>query len=222
MSGLKVLDLFSGLEGWSEPFRRAGHDVLSLDNDPKFSPDILADFLEFDFNDLPWMPDIICASPPCEKFSTMAFSSGYFKMHGSKRDGTAFYTAERPEAELAMALVERTVKWIENIRPRFFIIENPRALLRRLDIIPYERRTVTYCQYWTPGEGPKRMKPTDIWGGFPESFKTNAPCKNGAPCHVPAPRGSRTGTQGMDRAMSAKIPFKLADSFRIACEQDYT
>lgn len=215
---MKVLDLFSGLEGWSEPFRWAGHDVLSLDNDPKFSPDILADFLEFDWEKLPWIPDVICASPPCEKFSTMAFSSGYFKMHGNKRDGTAYYTAEREEAILAMNLVKATVEMIEVLNPRFFIIENPRALLRRLDIIPFERRTVTYCQYWTEGEGPKRMKPTDLWGGFPESFQTLPACSNGDPCHVPAPRGSRTGTQGMNRAMSAKIPFKLADDFKKSCE----
>lgn len=52
------------------------------------------------------------------------------------------------------------------------------------------RYTVAYCQY-----GDDRQKPTDIWTNHPEpNFKPM--CKRGAPCHVSAPRGSRTGTQG--------------------------
>ena len=53
------------------------------------------------------------------------------------------------------------------------------------------RYTVTYCQY-----GDERMKPTDIWTNHPAPcFKPR--CKNGDPCHVSAPRGARTGTQGL-------------------------
>ena len=53
------------------------------------------------------------------------------------------------------------------------------------------RYTVTYCQY-----GDNRMKPTDIWTNHP-CPKFKPPCKNGDPCHVSAPRGSQTGTQGL-------------------------
>lgn len=64
--------------------------------------------------------------------------------------------------------------------------------MRKMDIMKqYKRHTITYCQY-----GDDRMKPTDIWTNhiFPKFKK---PCKNGDSCHVAAPRGSRTGTQGL-------------------------
>lgn len=39
------------------------------------------------------------------------------------------------------------------------------------------------------------MKPTDIWTNHPNPNFV-AVCKNGDPCHTPAPRGSTTGVQG--------------------------
>lgn len=63
------------------------------------------------------------------------------------------------------------------------------------------RYTVTYCQY-----GDTRMKPTDIWTNHPmPNFKP--PCHNGDSCHVSAPRGAKTGTQGLKNSiLRAKIP----------------
>jgi hypothetical protein len=40
------------------------------------------------------------------------------------------------------------------------------------------------------------MKPTDLWGKFPASLTLHPMCHNGDSCHVAAPRGSQTGTQG--------------------------
>lgn len=49
-----------------------------------------------------------------------------------------------------------------------------------------------------------RMKPTDLWTNnfnwIPRSM-----CKNGDPCHEKAPRGSKTGTQGIDGARDRSI-----------------
>ena len=64
------------------------------------------------------------------------------------------------------------------------------------------RQTVTYCQY-----GDTRMKPTDLWINFNWIGKR---CKNGDKCHVSAPRGSKTGTQGLKGAKERSvIPPKL-------------
>ena len=54
-----------------------------------------------------------------------------------------------------------------------------------------ENNIVTHnCRY-----GDIRMKPTDIWTNHPNpQFKM---CHNGNPDHVAAPRGSKTGTQGL-------------------------
>lgn len=56
------------------------------------------------------------------------------------------------------------------------------------------------------------MKPTDLWSNIPDlEFKPL--CKNGAPCHVAAPRGSSTGTQGIKTYMDrSRVPHELCES----------
>ena len=77
------------------------------------------------------------------------------------------------------------------------------------------RYTVTYCQY-----GDTRMKPTDIFTNHPNpNFKP--PCKKGDSCHVSAPRGSKTGTQGLKNAIErSKIPQKLCEHIVDICENN--
>lgn len=76
------------------------------------------------------------------------------------------------------------------------------------------RYTVTYCQY-----GESRQKPTDLWSNHPDP-KFKPPCKNGDPCHVRAPRGARTGTQGIVGAkLRAKIPKQLCEHIVDICEE---
>lgn len=197
---MNVLDLFSGLEGWSTPFRERGHSVWRVELNPRF-PAEHRDV--FDFDPLTWGPpgffDIVLASPVCTGFSVMHIGKNWTRDHQPKTD----------RARLSLSMVERTRWIIARARPRLgFIVENPRAKLRKLPVVAdLPRRTVTYCQY-----GERRMKPTDLWGLGPvwEFFTPLSPCKNGAPCHVAAPRGSTTGTQGMESAESAKIPYALA------------
>ncbi len=80
-------------------------------------------------------------------------------------------------------------------------------MLRKLDLIPYPHATVTYCQY-----GFKNMKPTDIWSNNQDWQLVAKKCKNGMSCHEPAPRGSKTGTQGIKNAtLRGAIPPKLIE-----------
>jgi hypothetical protein len=179
---LKVLDLFAGLGGWSEAFRDRGHEVFTVDIDPKFDVDLYKDIFYLMADDIPWRPDVILASPPCEKFSVMTIGRNWNKDN----------TPKRQEAADALALVQRTLEFIELMQPWYWIMENPRGKLRALEIMsPYERRTVTYCKLGLP-----YMKPTDLWGGFPPSLELPPTCRNGDPCHLRAPRGSTTGVQG--------------------------
>lgn len=204
---MRVLDLFAGLKGWSEPFEERGHEVFSIDIDPRFDVSLHKDMLQVTPADIPWRPDVILASPPCEGFSVLQIGRNWNKDHTPKTD----------KARLAVALVEKTIELIDALQPDYFIIENPRAKLRKLPMMQrFERRTVTYCQY-----GEHRMKPTDLWGGFPETLVLHPPCKNGMSCHVRAPRGSTTGSQGMDAAVSAKIPRALSLAVCEALEQAY-
>jgi hypothetical protein len=66
------------------------------------------------------------------------------------------------------------------------------------------------------------MKPTDIWTNHPNPmFKPM--CKNGDTCHVAAPRGSKTGTQGLKGSKERSvIPRLLCEHIVDICEEEYT
>jgi len=111
-----------------------------------------------------------------------------------------------PTAVTGYALVQKTLELIEYFQPTYWYIENPRGLLRKFPImeaLPI-RNTVTYCQY-----SHISMKPTDIWTNNP-NWIPRPMCKNGDKCHQAAPRGSKTGTQGMkDAEFRSIIPHEL-------------
>lgn len=205
---MKVLDLFAGLKGWSGPFEARGHECFSVELMEKFPGiSLYADILTLKQSDIPWTPDIVLASPPCTTFSMMCVGKYWTHDHQPKQEKSAH----------ALKMVEKTLEIMSWYPDAFFIIENPRAKLRKMPQMQHlERRTVWYCRY-----GEKRAKPTDLWGRFPPSLVLEAPCKNGNnECHIAAPRGSTTGTQGMDSAESAKIPAPLALAVCLAAEQD--
>jgi hypothetical protein len=211
---MRVLDLFAGLEGWSAPWRDAGHEVCSVDFDENFPVDIHADVMDLTPADLPWHPDVILASPPCEGFTVMNIGKNW-----TRPNDIPPHAPKTPLAWRALGLVAATVDLITELQPAFWVMENPRGKLRKLRVVaPYERRTVTYCQL-----GETRMKPTDLWGGFPPSLVLPTPCKNGDTCHVSAPRGSRTpgSVQGQSGGPErARIPVMLSRLVMEACERD--
>ncbi len=189
---MRILDLFSGLGGFSYPFKERGHEVVTLDIDPRFEPDIVADVREIRYPSLSLNGefDVVLASPPCEHFSVAGFSAGF------PREGSIE----------AVGVVACTFRLITMIRPTFSIVENPVGLLRKIIGIP--TATVTLCQY-----GDTRMKPTDLWGHLPIGFEARR-CSNGDPCHERAPRGSKNPgtTQGIqDLAERAKLPYGLGE-----------
>lgn len=233
---MKVLDLFAGLRGWSDTFRARGHEVRTLDLDPRFDADYPVDILEWDARELPWRPDIILASPPCEGFSVMNIGKNW-----TRPDEDPPHAPKTERAWTALKIVQATRRVIAELEPAYFIIENPRAKLRKLPVVAdLERRTVTYCRY-----AETTMKPTDLFGGFPPSLVLEQPCdtrgmpiveidgvpwvldrNTGKPCHISAPRGSRTpgsiqGVTGKDAdAIRAKVPAALALAVCLATERD--
>lgn len=209
---MKMLDLFAGLGGWSKPFIERGHEVCRVDWDDKFELEIVADISKLTASDLPFKPDVILASPPCETFSIASIG------HHWNIDRT-------PKTEAAVKgieLVKNTVRLIQKVSPRFAIIENPRGMLRKLDLIPAPRTTVWYCHF-----GENRAKPTDLWGlPFPQmDFRGECHSRkssHGLDCccqdHAAAPRGSQTGTQGLGSyAKKSVIPYELASAVEEAC-----
>ncbi len=120
-----------------------------------------------------------------------------------------------------MALVKKTLEIInhyKNINPNLvWYIENPRGLLRKMPFMDIGiRNTVTYCQY-----GDSRMKPTDIWTND-TLWQPRKMCKNGDSCHEAAPRGSRTGTQGLKNNYErSKIPVELCKEITQSMVSNY-
>lgn len=104
---------------------------------------------------------------------------------------------------------------IRSLRPRFFFIENPMGGLRKMDYMQgIPRHLITYCQY-----GFTYRKATDIWTNHPQP-EFLPPCRNGDPCHQPAPRGTRQGLQGIqDRALRSAYPPRLCEHIVSICER---
>jgi hypothetical protein len=192
---MQTVELFCGTKSFSKVAARLGHSTFTVDNDPRHHPDLHTNVLALEPAALPFRPDILWASPPCEAFSVAAIG------HNWNIDGTP--KSER--ALVAMRVIDKTLALIRATSPRWWFIENPRGMLRTLPRMQrLHRVTVSYCQY-----GDTRQKPTDIWTNA-TWWEPREMCSPGAGCHVPAPRGSRTGTQGIVGAINrARIPAAL-------------
>ena len=195
-----VYDFFAGTGSATLAFERAGYKVVKIELDPQFEAqerDILAMSGQYLVNKY-GRPDFVWASPPCTTFSVASIG----------RHWNADKTPKTEAARKAIELVSHTLKLINEINPVYgWLMENPRGMLRKQSIMQnLPRRTVTYCAY-----GDFRMKPTDIWG-YLDGWVSKPACKNGDKCHQAAPRGSRTGTQGINGAKDRSvIPVQLSE-----------
>lgn len=206
---MNVLELFAGSRSVGKAAESLGFKVFSSDINDFGGIDYVTDILEFDPKEVPFKPDIIHASPPCTGFSVAAI--GHHWMGGYRA-----YVPATDTARLGIKLLKKTIEIIEYFDPTYYYIENPRGLMRKMpqmDFAPI-RHTVWYCQY-----GDTRAKPTDIWTNN-EHWTPRPPCKNGNPnCHHQrAPRGSKTGTQGLKNNYErSKIPEELCLEMMKAC-----
>lgn len=211
---MKVLELFAGTRSISRAFDRRGHKTFSIEWDKKFENIDIYD----DINNITaeriielcgGVPDVIWASPDCTTYSVAAISH-----HREKDEATGSLNPKSEYAKFCDKTNKHVLKLIRELNPKYYFIENPRGGLRKMDFMTgLPRYTVTYCQY-----GDKRMKPTDIWTNHPDP-KFRPTCRNGAPCHEKAPRGSRTGTQGLNgSAIRSQIPQGLCEHIVDICE----
>ena len=203
---MKVLELFAGSRSIGKQAESMGMAVFSSDINAFEGINYAVNILEFDVNKVPFKPDIIWASPPCTTFSVA--SIGHHWTGGSKA-----YIPKSASAQVGLAIALKTKAIIRHFDPLFFFIENPRGLLRKMDFMQdMMRHTVTYCQY-----GDTRMKPTDIWTNN-MNWNPRTVCRNGDPCHVAAPRGARTGTQGLNGSYDrSKVPEQLCKEILQSC-----
>jgi len=203
---LNTLELFAGTQSFSKVARDLGHNTFTSDYCYFDGIDYQCDIIHFKLDRVPYKPDIIWCSPPCQTFSVASISTYY-------KGGSGAYTPKKAETYMGMAYVQKAIDIINHFKPKYWYIENPRGVLRKLDVVKELpiRHTIWYCQYSDPNGNDHRAKPTDIWTND-ESWTPRPVCKNGnRDCHhQPAPRGSRTGTQGMKNAIErSTIPPQL-------------
>lgn len=208
---LLVLELFCGTRSIGKAFEQHGHDVFSIDWDKNFTDvDWYADIGKItaqDIIDRFGHPDVIWASPDCTTYSLAAIS----KHRRKEPDGNLAPLTEY--AQFCDKVNAHVIELIRELNPKYYFIENPRGGLCNMNFMQgIPKYLVTYCQY-----GDTRMKPTHIFTNHPNpQFKH---CKNGDSCHESAPRGSRTGTQGLKGAKErARIPEQLCEHIVNLCE----
>ena len=201
---MKVLELFAGSRSFSKVAEEMGMETHTTDFKNFDGINQVCDIFDFDYDKVGFVPDIIWASPPCRTFSIASCSTHFTKDKSYLNEFNQYYKDKEfipktEDARWGLRMIRKMKEIISNYTELntdlYFIIENPRGLLRKMSemkIYNLTRETVWYCQY-----GDTRAKPTDIWTNV--DWIPRPVCKNGNPdCHhIKAPRGSKTGTQGL-------------------------
>jgi len=221
----KCLDFFSGLGGFSEPFVESEKwDVLRIDYDEQFS-DIphthIADLMKLDigfFHKKGFAkPDILLMSPPCECFSLMSVYH-YWENGRPKKDKT----------RQAIALVQKAVALKDQLQPKFWIIENPNGMMKKVLGKPnhytwwgswYSERDIIMLKLKKLGLTLPPMKPTSLWGLFPSIKWRPKPKKE---TYQEAKRGSKSGIQNSSLRPEERscIPFDFSLALKVAIENN--
>lgn len=208
-----VFDFFAGTGSSTQAFKDAGHTVISFELDSSFKATENVDVLSLNAQDLIakyGQPDFVWASPPCTSFSVASIWHHW-------ANGGENPVPKTEAAKASQELVAHTLRLLQDLNPtEGWLMENPRGMLRKLPVVKgFPQTTITYCQY-----GDTRMKPTDLWGAV-RGWTPRPACKNGMPCHDAAPRGSKTGTQGLKGAKDrSRIPLALSQDILQAIESN--
>lgn len=202
-NNMKILELFAWSRSMWKVAESLWHEVFSIDWKQYENINLVKDIGELSIKDVPFIPDIIWASPDCTTYSIAAIST-----HRNNRT--------EPKSEYAKKCDIVNKHWInlidewKKLNPKLiYFIENPRWMLRHMEFMKeLPRNTIWYCQYWDD-----RAKPTDIWTNS-ETWIPRQPCHNwNKNCHhQPAPRWSKTWTQwrkwSYERSMIPEELFK--------------
>jgi site-specific DNA-cytosine methylase len=218
---MKILELFAGSRSIGTAAEEKGYEVFSVDwgNFPNI--DLRCDIGSLKKEDVPFIPDMVWASPDCTTYSIAAIST-------HRRNRTEPFSDYAKKCDtINQHWIELIKEWL-SINPNMvFFIENPRGVLRHMPWMQeFTRHTVWYCKY-----GDDRAKPTDIWTNS-QTWNPRPQCKNfkydsegniiDKHCHhVSARRGAKTGTQGRKGSYErSMIPKELCREVIAAVEEE--
>ena len=211
---MRLLEIFSGTGSLGTPWRDAGHEVISVDIDGRYNPEICEDILQWSYCKLP-IPDVIWASMPCENFSrarTRAKTPRNFKLADSL-------------AGRAWEIIQNFLKLNPDM---LWFIENPDSSLlwgREVasEFAPYVR--LDYCQYGTAFRKRTRVASNAVWVPRPLCDQACHACVDGR--HVltaqrgPGKKGgvrTRSGEDNCSLDQLHGLPRELTEEILRVCE----
>ncbi len=199
-----MIELYSGSGTVARTFAAKGFKTLTVDNDPKLTPDYCVDITATDSDNYRALgfdqPGFIWASPDCRKWSWASGARNEFR--AANNDPLS------QESQDAVDMVKHTLALIEELDPTYWVLENPdHGALKDQDFMKkYPTTRVMYCAY-----GLKYQKRTRLWGRFPPSWIPRTICH-----HL-----SHPNIKGFKDAYNrAIVPVDLAIDFVFASLND--
>ena len=192
---MKILELFAGSRSFSKVAEELGMEIYTSDINDFEGINQVCDIIDFDTSKFK-SPDVIWASPPCEKWSLACGVKGgniYWESIKDKGETIGIKPREnfnvnskykilktpkkvKEERDLHINILDKTLDIINFYKPKYYFIENPFGYMRfylqdKVDYVNY----CTYCQYGFP-----YRKPTNIFSNVKLDLKH---CNIGSDCH---------------------------------------
>ncbi len=148
----QTVELFCGeAKAFSSIASALGFATFTVDMNPEVNPSLVADVRTLDASAFPSSPLIVWAAPP---------ANGFEAAHWNGMDPVD------ETGELALQTFEATVSALSMLRPKWWFIENPKSVLRRLPIVAgfnrgypsRNRQTIRHDEY-----GGRTAAQTDVW-----------------------------------------------------------
>ena len=165
-------------EFWERKWKAA-----SIDSSEESNATIIRDFLTLKPEELPFVPDFIWFSPPCQTYSRLAGGK-----HRSLKNGELEKSPESREHNFIFGKMVEIMHWCREKAPHLIIvIENPVGTLKHMPLMKHLTKTfplystqVDYCAF-----DRDEMKPTMIWTNDHRLMTTlsHFTCKNKCPYH---------------------------------------
>jgi site-specific DNA-cytosine methylase len=207
---MKTVELFAGSGSFSKHIQSRGWNTYQIDNQQFKGTDWVTDLASIQPEEIQerigGTPDVLWASPPCRWFS-LNTAHQYWNpdLQPKKTEIDDWFLPDsEPPAIQGIRLVQHTQRIIEALQPRYWFVENPVGMLRKLPYMQWApvRQTIDYCQY-----GDTRKKPTDIWSNL--EWPARRRCRPNI-CGHERTDGNKGGTRGLANSYErAKIPEGL-------------
>lgn len=136
---MKALELFAGSRSFGTVAEYYGYDVFSVDWEKYEGIDLAIDIEEMHISDVPFVPDVVWASPDCTTYTIAAISH---HRNGSEPKSEYAKKCDKVNQHF-LKMIETWLTYNPNL---VFFIENPRGMLRKMPWMQdFKRHTVWYC-----------------------------------------------------------------------------